>query len=49
MNLNSTFAKSVNSNLKSDFAKSINLNVLIKQSMNLIFTNRNFYCESNNS
>ena len=46
MNLN--FAKSMNMNLV--FAKAINLNlnlnVLIKHTMNLIFSNQNLHCES---
>ena len=42
----STFAKSMNLNLNSVFAKSMNLNVLIKHSMNLIFSNQNLHSES---
>ena len=46
MNLNSTFTKSMN--LLLIFAKSMNLNlkVLIKHSMNLIFSYQNLHCES---
>ena len=33
-------------NLNIVFAKSMNLNVLIKHSMNLIFSNQNLHCES---
>ena len=33
-------------NLDATFAKSMNLNVLIKQSMNLIFSNQNLHCEN---
>ena len=46
MNLNSTFTKSMN--LILIFAKSMNWNlkVLIKHSMNLIFSNQNLRCES---
>ena len=46
LNLNLVFSKSMNLNLV--FAKSINLNlnVLIKHSMNLIFSNQNLHRES---
>ena len=47
LNFESTHELLMKLNLNSTFAKSMNLNVLIKHSMNLIFSNQNLHSESN--